>query len=104
MCPRRVTDSAAGGALFALPGVKAETALISLDLDGVSLSSGSACSSGKVAASHVLHAMGVEADLARGALRVSLGFSTTDEEVKSFLQAWKKCLSALPKGSHGIAA
>jgi cysteine desulfurase len=90
--------------LFAVPGIKAETALISLDLQGVAVSSGSACSSGKVAASHVLQAMGVEAGLARGALRVSLGFSTTDEEVKSFLQAWKNCLSALPKESHGIAA
>jgi cysteine desulfurase len=90
--------------LFAVPGIKAETALISLDLAGVAVSSGSACSSGKVAASHVLHAMGVSTDLARGALRISLGFSTTDEEVKSFLQAWKKCATALPKRSHGIAA
>jgi cysteine desulfurase len=90
--------------LFAVAGTKAETALISLDLQGVAVSSGSACSSGKVAASHVLHAMGVETQLGRGALRVSLGFSTTDEEVKSFLEAWKKCVSALPKGSHGIAA
>jgi cysteine desulfurase len=90
--------------LVAVPGMRAETALISLDLAGIAVSSGSACSSGKVAASHVLHAMGVETDLARGAIRVSLGFSTTDEEVNSFLEAWKKCLGALARRSHGIAA
>ena len=89
---------------FAVPGVTAETALIALDLDGVAVSSGSACSSGKVAASHVLAAMGVQADLARGALRVSLGFSTQDEEVNCFLGAWNKLVSALPKRTHGIAA
>jgi cysteine desulfurase len=90
--------------LFAAPGVKAEIALIALDLDGVAVSSGSACSSGKVAASHVLAAMGVADELARGAIRVSLGFSTQDEEVKCFLDAWNKLVSALPKRRHGIAA
>jgi cysteine desulfurase len=89
---------------FAVPGIKAETALIALDLDGVAVSSGSACSSGKVAASHVLAAMGVADELARGAIRVSLGFSTQDEEVKCFLDAWNKLVSALPKRRHGIAA
>jgi cysteine desulfurase len=90
--------------LFAVAGVKAETALIALDLDGVAVSSGSACSSGKVAASHVLAAMGVAGELARGAIRVSLGFSTQDEEVNCFLAAWNKLVSALPKRKHGIAA
>ncbi len=90
--------------LFAVPGIKAETALIALDLDGVAVSSGSACSSGKVAASHVLTAMGIESDLARGAIRVSVGFSTADEEVDCFLSAWNKLVEALPKGTHGIAA
>jgi cysteine desulfurase len=90
--------------LFAMPGLKAETALIALDLDGVAVSSGSACSSGKVAASPVLTAMGIEADLARGAIRVSVGFSTSDEEVDCFLNAWKKLVSTLFKGTHGMAA
>jgi cysteine desulfurase len=90
-------------ACFAVPGMRAETAVIALDLDGVAVSSGSACSSGKVAASHVLKAMGIDADLARGAIRVSLGFSTTDEEVDRFLAAWNKLVRALPK-EHGIAA
>jgi cysteine desulfurase len=89
---------------FAVPGVKAETALIALDLDGVAVSSGSACSSGKVAASPVLAAMGVEPALARGAIRVSLGFSTADEEVDCFLDAWKKLVQTLPKRTHGRAA
>jgi len=89
---------------FAVPGVKAETALIALDLDGVAVSSGSACSSGKVAASPVLAAMGVEPALARGAIRVSLGFSTADDEVDCFLGAWKKLVQTLRKGTHGRAA
>ena len=89
---------------FAVPGAKAETALIALDLDGVAVSSGSACSSGKVAASPVLAAMGVEPALARGAIRVSLGFSTADEEVDCFLDAWKKLVRTLPKRTHGRAA
>jgi cysteine desulfurase len=90
--------------LFAHPGVKAQTALIALDLDGIALSSGSACSSGKVGASHVLTAMGVQPDLTAAALRVSLGFSTADEEVNSFLNAWNKLVRTLLKRTHGMAA
>ena len=88
---------------FAVPGMRAETAVIALDLDGIAVSSGSACSSGKVAASHVLAAMGVDPALARGAIRVSLGFSSTDEEVHRFLSAWNKLARALPKSGtrHG---
>jgi len=52
----------------------------------------------------VLAAMGVAGDLARGAIRVSLGFSTQDEEVKCFLAAWNKLASALRKRRHGIPA
>ncbi len=66
---------------FAVPGVKAETALISLDLAGIAVSSGSACSSGKVKKSHVLAAMGVDDDLAACALRVSTGASTTTKKM-----------------------
>jgi cysteine desulfurase len=77
---------------FAAPGVAAETALIALDLDGVAVSSGSACSSGKVAASHTLAAMGVPASLAKGALRVSTGLSTAEGEIDAFLAAWKRII------------
>lgn len=73
---------------FALDGLTAETAMIAFDLKGVALSSGSACSSGKVKASHVLAAMGVSASLAKGALRVSLGWGTREEDVAIFLRAW----------------
>lgn len=73
---------------FALEGLGAETALMALDLDGVAVSSGSACSSGKVARSAVLAAMGVPFSLAEGALRVSLGWSTTVEDIARFLGAF----------------
>lgn len=81
--------------LFTVPGMKAETAIIAFDLNGVAVSSGSACSSGKVQASHVLAAMGVEPALARGALRVSLGWSTTEAEIDALLTAWNKVVSSL---------
>lgn len=90
--------------LFAVPGMKAETAVIAFDLEGVAVSSGSACSSGKVQPSHVLGAMGVDAALARGAIRVSLGYSTTESEVESVLKAWNKLSESLGKERRGLAA
>ena len=93
--------------LFALEGVKAETAIIAMDLEGVAVSSGAACSSGKVQPSHVLAAMGVSPPLTRGALRVSWGWTTTKGDVERFLNAWRKVSGALSKGSkeqRGIAA
>jgi cysteine desulfurase len=83
--------------LFSLPGVKAETAIIALDLEGVAVSSGAACSSGKVQPSHVLAAMGVSPSLLRGAVRVSLGWTTHKADVERFLGAWRKVASALSK-------
>jgi cysteine desulfurase len=93
--------------LFALEGVKAETAIIAFDLEGIAVSSGAACSSGKVQPSHVLAAMGVSPTLLRGAVRVSLGWTTTKADVERFLGAWRKVSGALSKGSKeqpGIAA
>jgi cysteine desulfurase len=90
--------------LFALAGMKAETAIIAFDLDGVGVSSGAACSSGKVQPSHVLAAMGVPPQLARGAIRVSLGPTTTESEIDRFIAAWIKVSGALVKESRGIAA
>src|SRR5262252_453434 len=90
--------------LFAVPGMKAETAVIAFDLEGIALSSGAACSSGKVQPSHVLAAMGVPAQLARAAVRVSLGPSTTEAEIERFIEAWIKVSGSLIKGSEGIAA
>jgi cysteine desulfurase len=89
--------------LFAVEGMKAETAVIAFDLEGVAVSSGAACSSGKVQPSHVLAAMGVPPGLLRGAVRVSLGWSTTKVDVEGFLAAWRKLASALSK-EHQVAA
>jgi len=80
---------------FAVPGIRAETALMALDLDGVSLSSGSACSSGKVKGSHVLHAMGAKTDEIEGALRLSLGWEPDPAQAERFLEAWNKLVSRL---------
>jgi cysteine desulfurase len=73
---------------LALPGVSAETQVIALDLDGVMVSSGAACSSGKVGPSHVLAAMGVAPEIAAATIRVSLGWTTTEADIAHFLDAW----------------
>jgi len=73
---------------FAAPGWKGETQVIAMDLAGFAVSAGSACSSGKVRASRVLSAMGHTDDVARSAIRVSLGPSTTEDEVQRFADAW----------------
>jgi cysteine desulfurase len=90
--------------LFALKDMKAETAVIAFDLKGIAVSSGAACSSGKVQPSHVLAAMGVPPQLARGAVRVSLGPTTTQSEIDRTIQAWIRISSALLKETRGIAA
>lgn len=76
----------------AAPGAAAATMLIGLDLEGFAVSSGSACSSGKVRASHVLAAMGVAPDMAAGAVRVSLGRATTAQDVEGFAAAFGRVL------------
>ncbi|MFS8181349.1 cysteine desulfurase family protein [Pseudovibrio denitrificans] len=86
---------------FAVEGISAETALINFDLFGVAVSSGSACSSGKVGASHVLLAMGVPESLARGAIRVSLGWATTEDDVERFLGAWTKIYKRMKPTQKG---
>ena len=69
---------------FAMPGMNAETLLMGFDLEGIAVSSGSACSSGKVAKSHVLAAMGVAPEISRAAIRVSLGWDTTSDSHRTF--------------------
>jgi cysteine desulfurase len=71
-----------------LAGANAETLVIALDLAGVAVSAGAACSSGKVGTSHVLEAMGLEKTVARAAIRVSLGWSSTERDVTAFVKAW----------------
>jgi cysteine desulfurase len=78
----------------ALPGKLAETLVIRLDLAGIAVSAGSACSSGKVGASHVLEAMGVARDIAASTIRISLGPTTTKEAVAAFIGAWKAIAGA----------
>jgi cysteine desulfurase len=78
---------------FASPGLLAETLVMAFDLDGIAVSSGSACSSGKVSRSHVLAAMGVAPELAAGAIRVSLGWNTTEEDIVTFIAAWRRIMA-----------
>jgi len=80
---------------FSQPGVPAETALIALDLEGIAVSSGSACSSGKVGPSHVLDAMQVPRDVAAGAIRISVGRTTTQDDVERFLDVWKRVVEVI---------
>lgn len=98
------TERVPNTTLFTVPGLKAETAVIAFDLAGVAVSSGSACSSGKVQPSHVLAAMGVAPDLARGAVRVSLGWDTQESDLQRFQTAWRTLAGALLKESPGMAA
>jgi cysteine desulfurase len=85
--------------LFTVPGMRAETAVIGFDLAGLAVSSGSACSSGKVQRSHVLEAMGFGPKLAQGAVRLSLGWSTSEADIDHCLEAWRKLAGTLLKGS-----
>lgn len=71
-----------------LPGVTGEMQVMTLDLAGIAVSAGSACSSGKVTPSHVLHAMGQDDDAARSAIRVSLGRDTRKVEIERFVEVW----------------
>ncbi len=85
---------------FTLPGLKAETGQIAFDLEGVALSAGSACSSGKVGQSHVLTAMGY--DPRQGALRISIGEATTQAEIERCAAVFAKV--AARRRSAGQAA
>jgi len=83
--------------LFTVPGLKAETAVIGFDLAGIAVSSGSACSSGKVQPSHVLKAMGFDREITRGAVRLSMGWSTRDADIDYCLEGWRKLADSLLK-------
>src|SRR6516162_11833141 len=86
--------------LFTVPGLRAETAVIGFDLAGIAVSSGSACSSGKVQPSHVLEAMGFPRDLTQGAVRLSLGWSTSEADIDCCLEAWRKLANTLLRGGE----
>jgi cysteine desulfurase len=89
---------------FAVPGVEAATLMIALDLAGIAASSGSACSSGKVAPSHVLAAMGAPPELARGAIRLSLGWASGEADVERFAAAFASVMARLRAARRGAAA
>ncbi|CCF19579.1 Cysteine desulfurase (Nitrogenase metalloclusters biosynthesis protein nifS) [Pseudorhizobium banfieldiae] len=84
----RGVDRVANTCFFSLPGLKSETGQIAFDLEGIAISAGSACSSGKVGQSQVLTAMGFEQEI--GGLRISLGPTTTRDDVAATLAAFKK--------------
>jgi cysteine desulfurase len=86
--------------LFTVPGLNAQTAVIGFDLAGIAVSSGSACSSGKVQPSHVLQAMGFGPKIAQGAVRLSLGWSTSEADIDRCLEAWRKLVGTLLKGGR----
>lgn len=91
------TARVANTSFFSLSGLSAQTAMIALDLEGIAVSNGSACSSGVVKPSYVLKAMGMGDDLASSALRVSLGWATKGEDITAFLGAWEKIVARRKK-------
>jgi len=88
---------------IAVPGVKAETLVIGLDLAGIAVSAGSACSSGKVEVSHVLAAMGASPEIAHGAVRVSLGFGSENTDIQRYLSAFGELVKRLKQNSKEAA-
>lgn len=88
VCVARDAERLCNTASLALPGVASQTLVMALDLAGIAVSAGSACSSGKVTASPVLAAMGLDRAVAGSAVRVSLGPASADEDIERFLAAW----------------
>ena len=83
-------DRLANTSCFALGGLNSETLVMALDLAGLAVSAGSACSSGKVSRSHVLAAMGAETHISKGVLRVSLGWQSKREDTEKLVDEWSK--------------
>ena len=90
--------------LFGLPGVSGQTLMMGLDLEGVSVSTGTACSSGSVRLSRAVQAMGHGETLAKGVVRVSFGATSQLSDVEAFLSAWAKVRRLSPKSSKEMAA
>lgn len=86
----RAAPRLANTSCFAMAGLNSETLVMALDLAGLAVSAGSACSSGKVSRSHVLAAMGVQTDISRGVLRVSLGWQTDAADTQKLVNEWSK--------------
>ncbi|MCH2547938.1 MAG: cysteine desulfurase [Alphaproteobacteria bacterium] len=86
-----------GTSCVAMPGISSETQLMAFDLNGVAVSAGSACSSGKIEASHVIKAMGFGKDIAATAIRISGGWNTTQEDIAKATNEWKKLYDRIGK-------
>jgi cysteine desulfurase len=89
---------------LAMPGVSNETQLIAFDLQGIAVSTGSACSSGKVGPSHVLSAMGVAPEEAACAIRVSLGWASVEADIGRFVGAWERLFSRAGREAEPLPA
>lgn len=83
-----------------MPGVDSEVQVMAFDLAGVLVGAGSACSSGKVGPSHVLEAMGLAPEVARSAIRVSLGAGTEDDDITRFVDAWTQLYGRAARNSE----
>ena len=77
---------------FSLPNVRSDTQVMNLDLADIAVSAGSACSAGKVDLSHVLEAMGIGSEIASTAIRVSFGWNSKSEDVRTFISVWQKMI------------
>jgi cysteine desulfurase len=95
----RVTNTT----LFSLPHASSETLLMALDLDGIAVSNGSACSSGRVEPSHVLKAMNLPTEHASGAIRISTGWDSSTQDIENFLKSWDKIASRMNKKAQAHA-
>ena len=88
---------------FALDGLNSETLVMALDLSGIAVSAGSACSSGKVSRSHVLAAMGVETHISKGVLRVSFGWQSTSADSDKLVTEWGRLAKNKPQSPSKAA-
>ncbi len=89
------TERLPNNASFCIPGTEGEALIVALDLEGFAVSSGSACTSGETEPSHVLLALGLDRELAKGSLRVTVGRSTTAEQVDAFVDALARVVARL---------
>jgi cysteine desulfurase len=93
----RTTQRTPNTSLITMPDVKSETQVMAFDMENIAVSAGSACSSGKVKMSRAVKAMGFSDAIASSTLRISLGLSTTENEIHQFIAAWKKIHKKLSK-------
>ena len=89
------TDRLPNNASFCVPGTDGESLIVALDLEGFAVSSGSACTSGETEPSHVLLALGLDREVAKGSLRVTVGRSTTEADVDAFVGALEHVVARL---------